>query len=198
MNISIIVPFYNTKLLFIKSLIAQLSSLNKNNFEVIFVNDGSDSDISNFVSLECKAYGYTYIDLGANFGVSHARNIAICKAKFNYITFVDADDLIDLSVLNALIKYREIDLIMFKSDIFFADKDIKQSTYELNEVVFEKHLDELYSQNIFNISMRSACGKILNKKIILNNKKYFDEELPFYEDALFFAVVTFPFAVSSI
>lgn len=182
MKISVIVPFCNTPLNMIAELIDQLSRLNNKDFEVIFVNDGSKNEVSNYV--ENKIANFKYIKFECNHGVSHARNEGIKIATGDYLFFVDSDDLIDIDLANLLPTLSHDDLSIFISDIFYTNINLNKN--ELNKIDIGKNLDEIYAKcNLKGIAMRSACGKIFKRSILVENSIYFDEELPFYEDALF-------------
>lgn len=182
MKISLIIPFCNTPQSMIGELIEQLSTLNKENFEVIFVNDGSDDKTNNFVEPKIKQFIYEKLD--KNYGVSHARNVGIQQASGDYIFFIDSDDLINLDLLNMLPDIQHDDLSIFISDIFW--KSATDDLSLLTEKKTTKKLDYIYAfDKTKGIAMRSACGKLFKKDIILKNNLCFDESLPFYEDALF-------------
>ena len=87
---SIIIPLYNKEL----SVWATVESVLKQTypyFELIIVNDGS-TDRSLEIARQFTDNRITIIDV-PNGGVSNARNIGISIANFEYITFLDADDL---------------------------------------------------------------------------------------------------------
>lgn len=182
MKISVVVPFCNTPTKMIEELINQLSQLDKKVFEIIFVNDGSDDEVSNFV--ESKIKNFKYLKFSTNHGVSHARNVGINEASGDYLFFVDSDDLIDLNIANLLPTICRDDLCIFISDVFNTTINVKKD--DLKEIFLEKELDDIYAHcEIKGIAMRSACGKLFKTDILKKNKISFDEDLLFYEDAMF-------------
>jgi glycosyltransferase involved in cell wall biosynthesis len=88
---SIIIPTYNRGNIISKAI---MSALNQSytNFEVIIVDDGSmdktDQVVNNIVHPALHYYRKNNAERGA------ARNYGISKAKGNYITFLDSDDLL--------------------------------------------------------------------------------------------------------
>lgn len=184
MNISIIVPFFNPKEEYVSTLISEFLLLNPGHFEVIFVNDGSNKEISEYVKNACSHHNFIYIESECNKGVSHARNIGIKNSSFQYLFFVDADDLINVNYLNNISEKEYEDFIIFRSDIFA--KTANDSKKELQVLNIEENVFEMYeNENVLGIAMRSACGKIFDKKIIEEHNLFFDENLSFYEDAMF-------------
>lgn len=101
---SIIIPLYN-KANYITKTIQCVLKQTVQSFEIIIVNDSSTDNSLNIVSniQDERITIYTK----PNGGVSSARNYGIKKAKFDYIVFLDADDLWEedfLSSINQLIQ----------------------------------------------------------------------------------------------
>ena len=183
MKISIIVPFCNTPQNMLEELVNQLSKLNSTLFEIIFVNDGSNKTTNEFA--EKLLNKFVYVKLDSNKGVSNARNVGIQKSSGEYLFFVDSDDLLNLDLVRMLPEMTHDDLSIFISDIFYTT--IADDKSNLNEIDTDGNkLDYFYAfSNIKGIAMRSACGKLFKKSILLENNILFDTELPFYEDAMF-------------
>jgi glycosyltransferase involved in cell wall biosynthesis len=98
-DISIIIPVYNTELFKLKRCLESVKnfevlekSINKK-CEVIAIDDGSDSYIEDFFKKYIKENKefFSYYKKN-NGGVSSARNMGIDNAKGEYICFVDSDD----------------------------------------------------------------------------------------------------------
>ena len=101
-------PLYNNE----KYVIEAIQSVVKQTYvdwELIIINDAStDSSkllVQTFLEKE-KDNRIILIDLKENKGVSFARNLGMKKAKGEYISFLDSDDLWDKNFLNEL--YRKI------------------------------------------------------------------------------------------
>lgn len=106
MLVSIIVPAFNVEKYIsdcIESIIKQSFSL----FELIIVDDGS-TDKTGIIcdSYSCKDERITVIHK-ANGGVSSARNVGLKAAKGDYISFIDADDLVKNNFLEKLVELIE-------------------------------------------------------------------------------------------
>lgn len=111
--VSVLMPVYNgetTIQLAIRSLILQ----SWENWECIIVNDGSTDGTKNILtSLVDKRFHV--INLSKNKGRGHAREVALENANGDYITYLDADDLIHSEKLYMqtlfLEKHQDVDLV---------------------------------------------------------------------------------------
>lgn len=101
--ISVIIPVYNRENV-VEECITSVLNQSYTDFEIILIDDGStDStiDICEKYSLKDNRIKLIKAEHG---GVSNARNIGLKQAKGEYIFFLDSDDVIHPSLLNALIK----------------------------------------------------------------------------------------------
>ena len=89
--ISVIIPVYNVEKYLRKCLDSILKQTYKD-VEIILVDDGS-KDASGAI---CDEYANTDVRIKVlhkeNGGVSSARNVGLCLATGEYVTFIDADD----------------------------------------------------------------------------------------------------------
>ena len=102
-DLSIIIPFYNSKKLVNQSL-KKLLRINKifSNIEIIYVNnnssDGSEAIVKNKIkNLENISLYKTSKEMGMGPGV--ARNLGIKKSNSNNLFFLDIDDEIEIKHL---------------------------------------------------------------------------------------------------
>ncbi|WP_027123827.1 glycosyltransferase family A protein [Mycoplasmoides pirum] len=128
-SFSIIVPFYNTNIEFVKTCLKSLIIQNKNLLkEIIVVNDGSDdshtkeiTNLINDINLKVNDSNEYLIKLinQENKGLAAARKTGFQESKGSVILFVDSDDWIcDEKWIDKLNNYFEknpnIDLISFQ------------------------------------------------------------------------------------
>lgn len=114
-GVSVIIPVYNAE----KYLGKCLESLKKQsyqNFEVIFVNDGS-TDSSQLILEEYKKINPQKVQLFTkeNGGQSSARNLALLHVRGEYTTFLDSDDYYDekyLEILYTTAKENDSDVVI--------------------------------------------------------------------------------------
>lgn len=92
--VSIVVPVYNAQT-YLRETLDSLLAQTYVQMEVVCVNDGStDSSLSILVEYAQRDPRIRIIDKD-NEGVSAARNAGILEVRGEYITFVDADDVVD-------------------------------------------------------------------------------------------------------
>ncbi|MBR2835504.1 MAG: glycosyltransferase family 2 protein [Coriobacteriales bacterium] len=94
MDISIIVPFYNTELYLsecLKSIERNICGLDA---EVILIDDGSTDGSANIAQEFARNHaGYQYIRT-THKGVSHARNYGVRQVSGDWMMFIDSDDIL--------------------------------------------------------------------------------------------------------
>jgi len=102
--VSIIMPAYNAEK-YIEEAIESVMQQSYVDWELIVVNDGStDNTLSLIESFDDKRIILLNQE---NAGVSTARNVGLCQAKGEYITFLDADDVLPQESLEVRILYLE-------------------------------------------------------------------------------------------
>ena len=91
--VSIITPTFNSAK-FIEKTIQSVQNQTHKNWEMIIIDDGSLDDTENVVlSIIQNDNRIQFYKLNKNSGPAVARNTGIEKAKGNYLTFLDADDI---------------------------------------------------------------------------------------------------------
>lgn len=162
-KISVIVPVYNAgKFLApcIRSVLAQTFT----DFELILVDDASTD-----ASLEvCQSFADSRIRIlknKENQGLSLTRNVGIDNAQGRYLTFLDADDLLNPRFLEKVIQLAgrcgsQIVATAFTHDYQKWVKCPCESRYELfdSETAIAKGLYQ-------SVQLNSACGKLYDAKL---------------------------------
>ncbi len=91
-KISVILPTFNRGNLIEKSIKSVLNQT-FNNIEILIIDDGSNDNTKDIIkNIDDKRI--KYIKLGKNKGACNARNVGIKKARGEYITFQDSDDIL--------------------------------------------------------------------------------------------------------
>ena len=89
MDVSIIIPVYNTEKYLKQCLESLINQKTEFKYEIICVNDGSTDNSEKILEQFSEDIQHIYIK---NSGPGAARNLAIQKAKGQYLLFVDSDD----------------------------------------------------------------------------------------------------------
>ena len=102
MHLSVIVPIYN-KAEYIAPCLESILEQDLESFEVIAVDDGSTDDSGKVCDEMARLYPNLKVMHVLNGGVTAARRIGVEPAKGEYVTFVDADDLMKPQALSVLL-----------------------------------------------------------------------------------------------
>lgn len=102
---TIVIPLYN-KELSIKNTIESVLNQTYQKFEIVIVNDGSTDNSTGIV--ESISDDRIKIIYQQNQGVSAARNCGIKEAKYEWVAFLDGDDLWELNHLEEITKMMDI------------------------------------------------------------------------------------------
>ena len=105
MKASVIVPTYNQVSLLkgcVKSLENQ--SVDRGDFEVIVVNDGSEDDTSVFLESYRPQFNLRAVDHPRNLGRAQARNSGAKQAEGEVLIFLDGDSTVDFNFVSEHIK----------------------------------------------------------------------------------------------
>ncbi len=191
--ISVIVPVYKSARYLrkcLKSLIYQTYP----NLEIICINDGSTDNSIDILNEFMSSDSRIIVINKDNEGAAIARNIGIDRAKGDYISFIDSDDWVFLTLYSEFVGYinqakTNVDIYMFNiSSYVKGEHDILPRTLlDLSE--WHNHKDAYTVHNFddcikpFSHNM-SVCNKIYKKSFLKDEGIKFPEGLH-YEDACF-------------
>lgn len=174
--ISIIIPLYNKKSTIERCIYSALTQ-SYPFIEILVVDDGS-TDGSGAIVLSIQDNRLRYL-LKMNGGVSSARNYGICRAKGEWIIYIDADDYFlpnALEILLSLAKKYNVDIA---TGNFLTEFKGEKKSYlrRKNEGVIGNNFRSWFFQN----ACPRAGATLFRANIIKEN--LFDESLCRYEDA---------------
>ncbi len=107
---TIMVPVYN-KIECLKKYFLTIINQNFSDYEIIVVDDcSSDGSYEYLKEIEKSCDKLTVYRNERNLGIGKTRNILISKAKGKYLLFVDPDDYVEVSLLQEINKYYDLDL----------------------------------------------------------------------------------------
>lgn len=102
-NLTIIVPVYNTAKLLEKCVNSILNQKTKYIYEIILINDGSTDNSLNILKEFEKNNKNIRILSQENRGISETRNLGIKNIKGEYVAFIDSDDFIEDNYIEELL-----------------------------------------------------------------------------------------------
>ncbi|MBQ8840554.1 MAG: glycosyltransferase family 2 protein [Clostridia bacterium] len=199
MKLSIIVCAYNTKKEYLKACLSSItkSTLDKNDYEIVLIDDGSCEDYSQLINI----YKPTYIKTD-NRGHFASRLYGIMVAKGDYIAFCDSDDTVSFNYHAPMLKKaidENLDIVL--NDWAFHTE--KSKAYPRDDITIKEDIslegDEILryyanAQGKFH-SVFVLWNKIYKRDVLLKAKAEVEktdaimERLSYSEDALinFFA-----------
>ena len=187
--LSIIIPLYNCEK-YIKQCLDTIfrQEMNESDFEVIVIDDGSKDSGYSLASEYAKRYQNIIVIKQENQGVACARNNALEKATGDYITFVDAEDMLVSCSLSTLIKIA----VENKADIVkAAHKEVPEgavcedfSSSHDNGSIHVMTGEEAIV-NVTRMKEGYCWGYLISRKLITDNRLSFPPKVTFMEDWAF-------------
>lgn len=198
-DVSIVVPVYNTDTEQIERCIKSIFSQNLEKFEIVIVDDGSNNDVALFLDDKYSKIDHIRIIHKQNAGLAMARNTGIDIARGQYIYFLDSDDVIPgrgLKILLDSAKQNDSDInvgLMIRITNEDVEKKIDSYNSEnynsfdiSSDDVFRDYINHLFGckddRFIFENGYigPSACNKLckttLLKKVKFEAGTYWDED----------------------
>ena len=180
MLLSIIVPVYNTNPKILKRCFRAFSELSEK-YELIVVNDGSNNRETNQYLETIKANKSYKVIEQENRGVSAARNRGMDESTGSWIMFCDADDEVELTVLEHTLEA----MVHYEGDFIYSDywKRVNGGDRKVN--LAECSSNREYTVNLLRQPnlYGTVWGKLFKRSVIKDIK--FDEALTHSEDAVF-------------
>lgn len=188
--IGLIIPMYNSEKtidMTLESVVNQTHPFS----EVIVVDNGSNDKSTQIVKKYCLKYPYIRLVHCSESGVSFARNRGIDEMKSEYLSFLDADDVLDLKYVEIMEKFisenSSGDIYHFNFKQQFKNGIIKTNPYFLkNQKCYrgEVFLTETLMQ--FSFEAKHMVWTFIFKKQFLDTYYFrFDGNIPIFEDILF-------------
>ncbi len=129
--VSVIVPIYNVSK-YLRTCLDSIITQSYPYLEIVCINDGSTDDSLDIIEEYRKKDNRIVVFSQENKGLSAARNRGIDISTGNYITFVDADDFIEVNMVEVLLK----NLLTYNTDIAI------ESVWEFDENTQQKRSNE--------------------------------------------------------
>lgn len=181
---SFIIPAYNAEN-FIDTAIQSVLDMNRNDIEIIVINDGSTDKTREIVEQKIADNDNIILINIPNVGVSSARNIGLNKANGRYVLFLDADDKIVSKNMNKVLDYvDETNSILYVFDYEINNKScILIDNADTPQNISAKNLIKqiFTSDGQINVIWRF----VVNLAFLKKNHIRFKDEITIAEDMLF-------------
>ena len=135
-KVSVIIPVYNTQE-WLRQCLESVLLQDLDSFEIICIDDGStDSSLKILHEYASRDQRVRVFSI-QNHGIGHARNLALKKAKGEFIYFLDSDDYLEEGALDFLYNKAsslDLDVLYFDSRQFYDPPELEKSLpYTLND-----------------------------------------------------------------
>ena len=173
LRLSVIIPAYQAQDT-IKNCIDSISC-HEGDFEIIVVDDGSKDNTPALLDELAKANEHLKVVHVKNGGVSRARNIGLERAEGEYISFVDADDVVSDDYFDSLLNAagtHEASLVIMNGKVTSSENI--SGNYYIERGILEADTH--------------AWGKLYSRQLLFEKdrlKVRFPEDLTIGEDMLF-------------
>lgn len=137
--VSVIIPVYNVEN-YLEECLESLLKQTYKETEIIIIDDGSTDKSMEIIKSYSKKFNKFNLISQENSGVAQVRNIGLSKATGEYVLFVDSDDFLEPSMIEAM--YNKA--VYNRSDIVICDYYIY---YDANKKIIAKYYcsDSAYS-----------------------------------------------------
>ena len=190
-KLSFIIPVYNCKN-HLPGCIESIEKIGLSDYEILLIDDGSTDGSGELCDNLTSGRNHVRCVHQSNQGVSVARNVGLDQARGEYILFIDADDSFDSQGMKKMIKFltdETIDLIIYGMSFEFYYKGMVYRSDDMktplsgifNETEWLSHLQDLYFAN----SLSPIWNKVYKRKLLVDNKLKFKEDMFLYEDLEF-------------
>ncbi len=189
MNVSVIIPVFNTLPEELECCLKSVKDQDFESFEIIVVDDGSaeDDERSRVLSKFKDGDKFRFLTHDENKGLPVARNTGINAAKGDYIVHLDSDDFwLSNRVLSTLYNTARIDrceILRFNGQFFSGGK--LGANLMSQQVVINKALSDAPCLQTF----RSVFLFLFKRTFILSNNLLFNPLINIGEDAVYISSV---------
>lgn len=191
-KVSVIIPVYNCEL-YIEKCLDSIINQTLKDLEIICIDDGSTDDSLKILNRYANNDKRIKVISIENHGQGFARNIGLNEAKGEFISFVDADDWMELDAYDILydqIKKNDLDILFFKAINYINSSGSLVETDLYNYQCFIDNFEgQIFSNKdtedfLFEITVYPGAKLYKNQFIQENNILY--PEGIIFEDNYFF------------
>ena len=180
-KVSVIIPVYNAEP-FLRECLDSVVGQSLKEIEIILVDDGStDSSLSILREYEAKD-GRVCVVTQPNINAGAARNNGLSRASGEYLSFLDADDVFELDMLEKAYgkaKKEEAEILVFRCDLFYAENKTvveKDSVWAHNLPEKTTFAGTEIKKNLFRSFVGWAWDKLFLRSFVEENHLRFQEQ----------------------
>lgn len=181
-KVSVIIPVYNVEK-YLRQNLKSIAQQTLKEIEIICVDDGS-TDSSYKIIEEFAAKDSRFIPVKQkNGGAGAARNNGLRRARGKYLSFLDSDDFFEPNMLEEAYKKAEetkADFVVFNSDQYYEDnKEYKSVSWVVRYPELPPYQPfgrRAMTDNVFKVFVGWAWDKLFNRKWVLENDLWFQEQ----------------------
>lgn len=185
-NLSVIVPVYNTEK-YVCQCLDSILGQTLENIEIICVNDGSTDSSLQLLEKYSRTDSRVRIISKANDGLGAARNTGIKAAVGDYIGFVDSDDFINSDYFQSLYECaikNSADIVIGNVNLYFDDTGLEKPFRNCSE--YERQYEGSFcAKQLPEIVLRIGVWDRIYRREFLKTNCLLNPEHVIYEDALF-------------
>jgi glycosyltransferase involved in cell wall biosynthesis len=197
MLVSIIIPVYNT-VEYLRRCLDSVIIQTYSNIEIIVVNDGSTDGSLDVINEFSRAdERIKIINHQVNKGNGVGRNRALRQAEGEYVLFVDSDDFIEPTAVEAVVNKavgNNADVVIFGHTEYipYAPKN-KKIISHIPRISGTESREDLYKSFLLqqNGVLIQPWIYLIRRRLIMDHQILFDESGAYFEDEIFTAKVLF-------
>jgi glycosyltransferase involved in cell wall biosynthesis len=186
MEISVIIPVYNTEL-YLATCLDSVIAQQFEDWECLLIDDGSTDNSGSICDIYAGRDNRFKVFHTENSGVSVARNIGIEHASGTYMSFIDSDDTIDKEYLSELYDA----MIQAKAELIVCglklvrSSDTKINTATSGAIMIGNKDSERFVELNQKYLLYGPVVKLYHSAIIKNKKVRFPSGVQYGEDLIF-------------
>lgn len=180
--ISVIIPVYNAEK-YLQQCLNSICSQTLREIEILCIDDGSTDNSLNILQVYAKRDSRIRIFSQENQGAGAARNCGLRNAHGTYLSFLDADDFFEHSMLEKAVDSLEqynADFVVFNSDQYHMDtKNFVQQPWVLRLEDIPPYMPFTHREltnNVFKTFVGWAWDKVYRRSFVLEHNLWFQEQ----------------------
>ena len=186
-TVSIIIPVYNAEKT-IGRCIDSILNQEYNDFELLLVDDGSTDDSGTICDAYAERDGRIQVFHQANAGVSASRNLALDRARGDYLQFLDSDDWITTDATSSLVRAMEggpCDMVVSDFYRVVGDRVSQKGDIEEDGILTREEYAAHMMENPADFYYGVLWNKLYRRSIVEEHHLRMDPEISWCEDFMF-------------